>query len=993
VSGSQHGGSVAIAADRKTVLYAPPPDFVGRDTFTYQIDGGPEATVTVTVIRRVRDDRFHVEAGSRTNVLPVLANDLFGANYAGTGEVSSVTPTRAGGIATIADDHRAIVYTPPPGFHGRDTFTYTVDGRLKAEVAVTVGGGIADILPRFVSETDFIEWATQRAERYGYQFGREWSSYQYTYTGIGGAGGFEYDLRGNYKDGDYDSYVGAVTTADAFQTTLSLSDAGANRVHSETNVQIAGVDEADIVENDGDFLYVVSRGELLIVRAWPADALSLVSRLTLGGSPVGAYLHGERLTIVSRTWGDNTTPPQKDAASNYAAAWAGPWGWRGPARTLVTVLDVSDRAAPKVLRRTSVEGDYVESRRIGDYVYLVLGSDVSAPYPTYSCETEPLPTQDEAGNPIGRNDYYYGYIASAITRCKYETRDEYIERIAADLTVALPDYTTRDAEGELVARGVAVPPDAIFRPDGSNQSRLVSVVSINMSSDEPGLAASSAVMATSASKVFGSLENLYVFDQGYNDEDGATTEILQFGWDATTGGVELRASGSVAGTMLNQFSADEHNGYLRIATTITNYGSGNWSGRSENALFVLKSDAGVLEFVGSLQNLGVSESIRSVRFLGERAFITTFRDVDPLFALDLSDPAAPRTAGHVTLPGYNSYMQFIDDYHILAVGRNAAAGTVGTTQLALFDVTDLARPRLIDRDVLPRYTESIAETDHHAFGWFAHHQMLGLPTSRTVTRRVDRNGDGYRESWETVREDELFLYRIDATAAAPSELGIQQVGDLQHDSAVLRAAFIDQVLYSIAERSITAMPADDPTERIAEISLPADEPTLRTPGELLPVASIDQVLAQAHVVFGVVRDRRPAPSETPSQPQEPPVEPAPPVGPRVIDVRTVTRKRRVTAIEVQFDKDLDPAAAVDPARYEARVPRAARRNATPSSIVLPLRFAAYDEASRTVTLALARPVRIGRDITVVVKDTMTDRAGHPLADDGDGLPNTQVTLR
>ena len=145
--------------------------------------------------------------------------------------------------------------------------------------------------------------------------------------------------------------------------------------------------------------------------------------------------------------------------------------------------------------------------------------------------------------------------------------------------------------------------------------------------------------------IYGSLDRLYVFDERYTWEDGTVTRILAFDWDAETGGIDFVATGQIAGRMLNQFSADEHAGFLRVAATISNHYSGNWSGRSENVLFVLRDDGGVLEFAGSLRNLALDESIYSVRFLGQRAFITTFRDIDPLFAVDLSEPSNPRAVG------------------------------------------------------------------------------------------------------------------------------------------------------------------------------------------------------------------------------------------------------------------------------------------------------------------------------------------------------------
>ena len=195
-------------------------------------------------------------------------------------------------------------------------------------------------------------------------------------------------------------------------------------------------------------------------------------------------------------------------------------------------------------------------------------------------------------------------------------------------------------------------PEGIFRPLVPETSNLISVVSFHKTENKPGLASTAGVYGSGASTVYASLDNFYVFDSDYSREDGALTRIMKFDWDATKGTVDFVATTAVPGSILNQFSADEHGQDLRIATTISNSWSGNWSDRAENVLFVLQDDAGVFEYAGSLQNLALGETMRSVRYMGDRAFVTTFRTVDPLFALDLSESQNPRSVGHLTLPGF-----------------------------------------------------------------------------------------------------------------------------------------------------------------------------------------------------------------------------------------------------------------------------------------------------------------------------------------------------
>lgn len=808
VGPSEHGGQVTINDGGSGVSYTPPPDFHGPDTFRYTVDGAIEATVWVNVVRRVRDDVFHVAADSSRNDLPVLINDLFGADYAGSGRITAVTAAAAGGTLEITGDGDGLAYTPPTGFVGQDSFTYTVDGRLLADVTVVVGRSLDEQLPRFDSLAAFEQFLIDDAvRRYESQFG------QPAYP-----------------------YIPWASEDAAFSVALSVMDASiAERSHSETNVQVAGVDEADIIETDGDYLYIVREGELVIADAWPAAELSVVSRLDIAGVPVGEYLNGDRLTIVSQEFNGRRFPPVviDDLDSEIVApglidteltidrSWYPP---PQPKKTIVTVLNVADRQNPTVIQTTELDGQYVESRRINDNVFVVLRNDrVELPRPETICDGTIEPSDD--------------FLVVDGPTCRYESEAEYVARIRAEMGAlledVLPHYTSYTGDGEVARTGLLTAPTDILQPIDENARTLVSVASIDMANDQPGLRAATGIFSTGADKIYGSLENLYVFDDAHSNEDGAVTRIMQFRWDGSNGDVQFVARGQVAGRMLNQFSADEFDGYLRIATTISNAHSGNWTGRSENVLFVFQEDHGVLEPVGGLQNLALDESIRSVRFMGDRAFVTTFRDIDPLFAVDLTEPATPRAIGHITMPGFNSYMQLIDDDRLLAVGRNTPQGLAGPTQVVLFDVSDLAQPRIIENFTFERFSTSEAELDHHAFGWFAQHQTLVMPSTRGFWQRVDEDGDGYRESRQWVREDQLNVFTIDVNAEPGSGQAIVLRGEIHHDSPVRRGVFIDDVLYSVATDSVVAADIQDPAMVHAEIRLDTEDGEYR-PGDNQP---------------------------------------------------------------------------------------------------------------------------------------------------------------
>ncbi len=780
VGETDSGGAVEVSADGKHIHYTPAPDFHGNDRFSYIVDGFLETQVTVHVIRRVRDDQFHVDPGSTANSLPVLINDLFAADYTGAGRVTGVTATAAEGSISVAADGRTVSYTPPDDFTGQDKFTYTVDGGLKAEVTVFVHSSLDARFNKFGELQSFRQFLIDDAlTRYEPLFGQQ---------------GYPYD----FGDGQFEAAPGV----------------GGGRLHSETNVQVAGVDEADLIETDGSYLYTVTGDELVISRAWPADQLEVISKTAISGTPIGQYLHGDRLAVVSRVWsyGDGHPLPELDAAFAPGDSLILPPFPPSTSSTIVTIFDVSDRQAPQVVQQTELDGNYVESRRLGDHVFLVLnGGTASLPRPELNCEED---------------------------QCIYETREEYLARVLSNfeslLEETLPKYSSLGPDGSLVRSGSIVQPEDIFEPLAPGRHNLLSVVTVNMANSAPGLAATSGILTAGATNIYGSLENLYVFQdqQRWSSEEGSTVEVLKFTWNGDTGSVDPVATGSVPGRMVDQFSADEHAGHLRIATTVSNSYSGNFSGRSENLLFVLDDDRGVLEFSGGLKNLALDESIRSVRFFGERAFVVTFQNVDPLFGIDLSDPTEPRPLGHLTLPGFSEYLQFIEEDRLLTVGRNTPDGFSGPAMVSLFNVAELAEPVLIDRFTLPRYSESEANIDHHAFGWYAPSHVLAVPAARSYPVRVDKDEDGYRETTEYVSEHELYTFQIDTAPSARSDVGIELLGTIEHDAPVRRSAFIEDKVYSIADTSIKAANINDPASIISEVVTAEGlaSPPLPTPG-------------------------------------------------------------------------------------------------------------------------------------------------------------------
>ncbi|MGH2726412.1 MAG: beta-propeller domain-containing protein, partial [Actinomycetota bacterium] len=187
-------------------------------------------------------------------------------------------------------------------------------------------------------------------------------------------------------------------------------------------------------------------------------------------------------------------------------------------------------------------------------------------------------------------------------------------------------------------------------------------------------------------------------------------------------------SGEVVGFLLNQFSISEHGGYLRVASTFGTQWFGAGASSSESAVTVLREKAGKLVRVGSIDGLGIGERIFSVRFMGTKAYVVTFRRIDPLYVIDLRSPSRPRVRGKLKVPGYSGYLHPLSDSLLLGVGRDAdKRGVTKGIQFSLFDVSQPAKPRRLAAKVVGEFGESSVESDHHAFLYWAPERLLVVP--------------------------------------------------------------------------------------------------------------------------------------------------------------------------------------------------------------------------------------------------------------------------
>ena len=615
---------------------------------------------------------------------------------------------------------------------------------------------------------------------------------------------------------------------------IAVSDAsGASAVSTEsspaqtgdfsgTNNQTAGVDEGDLVKTDGEHLFVLAGDGVDILNAWPAETLGVVSHITTPGWERSLFLHGTRLTVISQenTWEPVGTLDADTSVSASALSW---WNHTWQPHVNVTVIDVSAVASPTILEQTTLDGWLVDARAIDGRVLVVTQDTFDIPAPAVitippPIHIDPMPVDPVAVDPgliAGSSPIpidmpisigWPGYPGDG-TRYVYEDEASYRDRLQKTWdTVAFPQATVMATGGgaTTITTSTLLTAGHTYLPVTPTDNNLLSVVSFNVDDDTAGPDASTTVAGVSGS-VYASASNLYVSATHWGNwwdpaDTGSTTNIYQF--DLQDADVQLTAMGAIPGVTLNQFSLDESDdGLLRVATT-SGFGDTATSG-----IYTLAASAGNLQTIGSVTGLAPGERIYSVRFIGDRGYVSTFRQVDPLFVIDLANPAKPRVVGQLKVPGFSSYLHPLDATHLLGIGRDVdpATGTVLGLQLSIFDVSDPANPK---RSATYTFAGdgwqswSAALWDHHALSWFAKQGILALPVQQ---------GDWWQGS------NGLIVFKVDPSSTD----GFQNLGEIKHDDPVQRSIRIGDFLYSVSAGEVKVHRLDDPSVEVGRTRLTA----------------------------------------------------------------------------------------------------------------------------------------------------------------------------
>lgn len=580
-------------------------------------------------------------------------------------------------------------------------------------------------------------------------------------------GAREFAAMGGTLDGFGSVADGAAQTESAAAPTANRQADEDAAGTSTTNTQEAGIDEPDTVETNGDHVFVVAGNMLTILDGATAQ---VVSRTELAAGGAQLLLSGDRLLVLSSPYGGGQLIDDVFMAGEEAIERSGRPYFAGPQTTL-ELFDVADVAAPRLVQRSEVDGGHVTTRVVDGVARVVITS-----YPQPVGIAEAIGSSYEEGGTVDLD----GEIRNAI----------------AATTVAdwLPQYAITDFGGgndERTRSGVAVGCADVFVPEVDAGLAETSILRVDFESGfDP--AATTTVVAE-AGTVYASGTSLYlaatavVAPEAQGDIAAQDWSTAIHAFDLTGPGAATHlAAGSVPGSTLNQYSLSEYEGALRVATTTgTPWGSGR---DSESGVHVLRRDGAELREIGAVTGLGKTETIQSVRFMGPTGYVVTFRQTDPLYVIDLSDPAAPVAVGELKIPGFSSYLHPAGEGRLIGIGRDADdEGRDQGFALSLFDVSDPTQPRQIQRFTATD-TYSAAEHDPHAFLWWDATDNVVVPLETYTPTGTGRVG--------------MSVFDVSDTGITPR--GLVQV-DNQYPS---RALVVQGSLWSLFDSGVAVSSFD-----------------------------------------------------------------------------------------------------------------------------------------------------------------------------------------
>ncbi len=556
--------------------------------------------------------------------------------------------------------------------------------------------------------------------------------------------------------------------------------------YSTTNIQVQGVDEADIVKNDGKYVYLVKGSTVRIVQAYPADSMKEMDKVTFDDDdfyPSNMYVDGNRMVIIGSVYGSLWDKPYVTQNTNQKMMMPIIGDYYSGQMTRMYIFDLSDKSKIKKIRELSYEGSYSSSRKVGDTVYLVMNkSEYAYNFPKGWTEHEVLPLYKDSNTSK----------VDTVGRCE----------------------------------------DVLYVP-GSESTNYVVVAGVP-TTDAQGKVEEEIIVGSSGT-IYASPKNLYVAEEksnwfyaNPNANNQEQTIVHKFSLNPED--IKYLGKADVPGHIINQFSMDENGGDFRIATTLGNA----WDSEkpSTNNIYVLDSG---LKIAGKIEGIAPGETIYSVRFVGERAYMVTFKKIDPFFVIDLSDAKNPKILGKLKIPGYSDYLHPYDENHIIGFGKDAVdAGEEEMNglnfawyqglKIAMFDVTDVANPvEMHKTSIGDRGSSSPLLYDHKALLFDKAKGLMALPvTVAEISKALKDDPKASASTYGEIVFQGAYVYNVSLEKGfelkgkighyAPNEVKDKSGYYWSGDSDIQRILYIGEYLYTVSQAIVRANMLNDLSE-------------------------------------------------------------------------------------------------------------------------------------------------------------------------------------
>ncbi|SDQ87714.1 beta-propeller domain-containing protein [Virgibacillus salinus] len=555
------------------------------------------------------------------------------------------------------------------------------------------------------------------------------------------------------------------STEESSSGDAAMDTASSGEKASTTNVQVDGIDEGDIIKTDGEFVYFARESDVVITNANKdnSNVLSTISQESF--RPAELYLHKDKLIMI----GHKSEPIREQQSAKSGSVERFPLHRM---QTSVLIYDVSDKNNPKEVREISFEGSLTASRLMDGHMYLIANQ-----HPPYRIlEEESIDTDVRP----------------------------FVKDTAVSNEVKPLDYDSM-----------------YFFPESEDENFLL-LGSIDLDNMDKKISMESYLGASN--QMYMSKENIYIAVNKYNyqekDENDAgesttdiaiarppaNTEINQFKIDS--GKITYNASTVVNGTLINQFAMDERNKTFRVATTKGDM----WNEKepSTNNLYTFDLQ---MNPIGKLEGLAKDERIYSVRFMEEVAYMVTFKQVDPLFVIDLKNPEKPAVLGKLKIPGFSNYLHPLDDNHVIGFGQNTKLVEtkdereprvrINGLKISVFDVADPTNPKEEFSEIIGQ-GHSYTELNHNHNALYKHPEdnIFGFPATLFETKTVHK-GDATYEEQSLVYEG-AFLYNITPENGINVKDTIthqQKMEQMQHpkwESEIKRMVSVGNTLYTFS---------------------------------------------------------------------------------------------------------------------------------------------------------------------------------------------------